>query len=341
MSEDGTKDGNRIYYALILIFVGLTLYFLLLPPFFANRQVQQSTPIITSPTNFPSINLTVFYSSKCKAFCDSTAVENALKRLFVSLNIKRVDVETPEGKQLAIYHGISLVPGYLFDPSIKKSPGFEQFKPNLRETDPNYFVLNTLETASGYLFLTEETRDPSLVLFVTSYDPPSLRMLNKTFSVLKRFNNSINFTLHYVVSNENETLSSINGETELVEDAIQLCAVETENKNALKGVLCRTREILGCLNSSDAPAICASFWKLCLQGWGMDADEIEQCVLTRNQTLLERQANVSMASGIGAVPTMFIGNKYRVIGEVDNLDLFSSICAIYPRLEGCVLRVRQ
>ncbi len=334
------KTSDAVYYALILIFVGFTLYMLLTPNFFGSRQQGPTTPIITTPTRFPPVNLAILTSSQCRAFCDTSEMEATLRSVFVSLNIERLDVETAEGRDFAMFLNLGLVPAYVFDNSVERSPAFQSFSPNLRLVQDRH-VVSMVETASGYVFNDEASEEPSITLFITSYDPPSLRFLNTTVGVLNRFNNSINFSLRYVVNEVNGTLSSVSGPVELVEDAIHLCALNTSHPNAVNSIACRAREILSCYNSSQAASFCAQFWKLCLSGWSIDVEKVEQCVRNHNETLLRSEARFALQKRIGAVPTMIIGNQYRFIGGLPALDLLQAICAVYPDLEGCVFRAND
>ncbi|MBI4406342.1 hypothetical protein HY571_00320 [Candidatus Micrarchaeota archaeon] len=335
------KTNDAAYYALILIFVGFTLYLLLTPNFFGSPSQQPSAPIITTPTRFPSVNLTILTSSQCRAFCDTTEMEETLRSVFVSLNIKRLDIESQEGREFAMFLNLGLVPAYVFDFGVRNSPAFQPFSPNLRPVQDKY-VVSMVETASGYVFNDVASEEPSIILFIASYDPHSLRFLNTTVGVLNsRFNGSINFSLRYVVSDNNGTLSSVTGPVELIEDAIHLCALNTSHPNAVNSIVCRAREILSCYNSSQSASFCAQFWKACLSGWSIDVNEVEQCVRNHNSTILRREEEFSRQRRIGAVPTMIIGNRYRVIGGLTQLELLQAVCAIYPGLEGCVFRAND
>ena len=91
MFKGFSKDAA--YYALIGIFLIATIY-LLSPALFRQISLPTSGPsIITTPTNFSAVNLTILYSSKCKAFCDTSRVEAALKSTLVNLHVEKVDVD--------------------------------------------------------------------------------------------------------------------------------------------------------------------------------------------------------------------------------------------------------
>src|SRR3989344_1995842 len=169
---------DAVYYALIIVFIGASL-FLLTPSLFQSAPGPAGGGIIISPNNFSTVNLTILTSSKCKTLCNTRSVETSVSNLLVNVNINRVDVETPQGKQLAEQNNISLVPAYFFDSSLEQSRTFPTFSQYVRRTS-NGFVLNTLEVTSGYLFGKNASASPEMVLFVASFDPNSLQMQNTT-----------------------------------------------------------------------------------------------------------------------------------------------------------------
>ena len=335
MFKGFSKDAA--YYALIFIFLAATLY-LLLPALFRQSPFPTGGPsIITTPNNFSTVNLTILYSSKCKAFCDSSKIEASLKTAFVNLNVQRLDVETASGKAFANQLNVSLVPAYTFDASVSKSPAFPRFGNGLVKTGESY-LLTTSEVSSGYLFQNEPSATLSITQFGASFNVNSLAFQNITFETLKRFNNSINFTIHYAVREANGSFVSPSGYSELSEDALQLCAVKSGSPNALNAIACRSRAIMECYAAnSPAVAFCAQFWKECIGGWGMDENATELCVRTTNQTLLSKEVNATIENQITAVPTTIIGNQYRLVGQTTPFELFSSLCAIYPSLGGCTV----
>ncbi|MDP3742523.1 MAG: hypothetical protein Q8R15_04365 [Candidatus Micrarchaeota archaeon] len=337
MFKGFSKDAA--YYALIGFFLIATIY-LLSPALFRQVSLPTGGPsVISASNNFSAVNLTILYSSKCKAFCDTNRVEAALKSSLVNVKVERVDVETTAGKALANQFNVTLVPAYTFDSSVANNPAFPRFGTGLIKIGTNYLLV-TSETTSGYLFQNHPSATPEITQFVASFNVKSLVFQNTTFETLKRFNNSINFTIHYAVRKVNGSFESISGYSELSEDALQLCAVQSGSPNALNAIACRSRAIMECYAAnSPAVAFCAQFWKECIGGWGMDENATEQCVRTTNQTLLSKEANATLDNKITNIPTTIIGNQYRLVGQVNAFELFSSICAIYPRLSGCSIRI--
>ena len=328
----GLND-DAVYYALILIFLGATLY-LWLPGLL--RTSGSSTPFISTPLNYSQVNLTILTSAKCKALCETDQVEVKLRELLVNLNVSHVEVNSTEGRKLAASNGVKLVPAYVFDESLTKSQAFPTFAQYVRNSG-NGFTLSTFEVSSGYLYENEPSSDPGFELFVSSYDLNSIAFENKTFNVLKRFNNSINVSLHLVPpkAKGNEHAA----DSELVEDAIQLCALETGSPHVLDAVACRSRDIASCYAAnSTALGFCAQFWQTCIDGWGLNSTEIQHCVLTRKETLLSREATYAANGSISGVPTTLLGNQYKLVGQRDETAILSLICAVYPSLDGCTIR---
>ncbi len=333
-------QSDAIYYALIIVFVGATL-FLVSPYLF---KAPNSANIITTPDKLVPVDLVVLTSSKCKVLCETSAVESNIANNVAYLNVTRLDVETQEGKRFATNHNLTLVPAYVFSSTLSQRPEFSNsiinFSQYVRKVNEGY-VLSTLETQSGYLYNNAPSLSSDWKLFVTSYNPASLRFENASLNVLRKFNESINFSLHFVVGDVNGTLSSIGGPVELVEDSIQLCALQSGSKNALNAINCRSEEILGCYNSSQQASFCAQVWQPCMQGWGINDSVITRCVRSQNHTLLANEAQVAIDNRIIGVPTTIIGNQYKLFGGRSESDLLSAICGVYPSLAGCTISVRQ
>ena len=333
-------ESDAIYYALIIVFVGATL-FLVSPYLF---KAPNPTNVITTPDQLVPVHLVVLSSSKCKVLCETSTVESNIANNVAYLNVTRLDVETPQGRRFAINHNLTLVPAYVFSSTLSQRPEFSNsiinFSQYVRKVNDSY-VLGTLETQSGYMFNNVPSLSSDWKLFVTSYNPASLRFQNASLNVLRKFNESINFSLHFVVSNVNGSLSSIVGPVELIEDSIQLCALQSGSKNALNAINCRSEAILGCYNSSQEVSFCAQFWKPCMQGWGLNDSTITSCVQSQNQTLLANEAQVAIDNRIIGVPTTIIGNQYKLFGGRSESDLLSAICGVYPSLAGCTISVRQ
>ncbi len=329
---------DAVYYALIVIFLAATLY-LLSPALFRISPPTPSNPVITSPVNATLVNLTILTSSQCKALCDTSRIEGVLTDLLVRVNVTGVDVETEAGRRLAEEYNVTLVPAYVFDYSLNKSPAFGSFSKYIRQSGKG-FVVNTLEASSGYLFRNQESDNATLDLYVSTLNVPSIVFQNTTFNVLRRFNNTLGFNLHYVLKNDSGVIKGMFFDMEGIEAAIQLCMLRADSQNATKAIACRGRDILSCYNSSPTGVgFCAQFWQVCVGPW-FDTVAIERCVKTENQTLLRQEfAETSNKSYVSAVPTAVIGNQYMLIGEQDEFKLLSTICAVYPLLDGCIIRV--
>ncbi|MFH0713721.1 MAG: hypothetical protein V1722_04525 [Candidatus Micrarchaeota archaeon] len=330
---------DAVYYALIIIFLGATLYFMS-PALFKQAPPTPSNPVMINRADFATVNLTILTSSKCKVQCDSVKVEEVVKSFLVNVNTKTLNVETPEGAAFAEKFNITLVPAYVMDKSLLNNSRYSEFARYVNNVSDG-FVVGTLETASGYLFNAAPVEN-DLKLFVTAYDANSILLQNKTYNVLKRFNNSLNFTMHYVINkDENGSLSSKNGAMELVEAAIQLCAFENRSQYSLEAVMCRSRDITTCRNAGSI-AFCAQFWETCTDTWNINSTLITTCGKTQNATLFQREMEATKQFNVLAVPTMVIGGRYKIVGnELSEQELFSTVCGVYPSLKACTLSVSR
>jgi len=212
-------------------------------------------------------------------------------------------------------------------------------KQSLLKLDDDYYLLNAIETKSGVLFRNSFSATPLLELFISAYEINSLHTANATYSVMQRFRNELNFSVHYVMRKDGNAFISNDGYVGLREAVLEVC-MHRANVSSFGAQWCRTRQILDCFGPQSLdPAFCAQIWTLCAGSYSLNERNVSVCLSAQNRSILEQEA--AATNTIAGVPTIVIGNKYVIAGAVNEFKLLADVCDIYSsRLRGCVITSR-
>ena len=131
---------------------------------------------------YPEVKVTVFYSSECKAFCNTSLVEDTLRARLLNVSFNRIDIATPDGKLQADVLRLQLVPAYIIDgPSLEANPRSVFVRQMISEADESTYVVTTIESYVGFMFRNKPAENASIDLFISSYDKDSIDLENRTF----------------------------------------------------------------------------------------------------------------------------------------------------------------
>jgi protein-disulfide isomerase len=91
--------------------------------------------------NEPVANVQIVTDSKCEA-CDPTEPLKWLKRVVPTLLAKKVEIDSPEGKNLTSKFQIKSLPAFIFDENISKTDVYAQAQDIFTKVD-NSYLMNT------------------------------------------------------------------------------------------------------------------------------------------------------------------------------------------------------
>lgn len=270
------------------------------------------------------IDLIVVNSADCTT-CDTTSILTTSKQLFAGLKVRNVEYGSDEGKALTAKYGIKMLPAYLFDVNVTKSPNYSKVSRALVQKEDKYLI-NPQASGSTY--------NPTLVevpkkldLFVMSQCPYGVAAENNLKTVLELFGDKINFTLRFIASEDTQgKFSSLHGQAEVDEDIRQVCAMEHYPADYFKYVLCVNADIKNV----------ATKWQTCAQTAGIDASVIKTCAEGSEGTqLLSENIKLGNELGIGSSPTFVVNGKFQQGGAMPANSIKELVCKYNAGLSGC------
>ena len=158
--KENSQDLNKVYRqriknytSLIILLVGLLMgsVFVDVAQFFSRQgfspRVLKNIDIFPFEGrtwvafNEPIVNLQVLTDSKCEA-CDPTEPLKWLKRVIPTVLVKKVEMDSEEGKALAEKFNVKSLPAFIFDENVSKTDVYEQAR-NIFEKKDNKYLMNT------------------------------------------------------------------------------------------------------------------------------------------------------------------------------------------------------
>jgi predicted DsbA family dithiol-disulfide isomerase len=269
------------------------------------------------------VELIVVNSADCTT-CDPTQIVKVSQQLFPGLKVRTVEYSSDEGKTLTAKYGITMLPAYLFDSNVIKTPKYAQVKQALLQKSDKYLIN---PSASG------STYNPTLVevpkkldLYVMSHCPYGVAAEQNLKTVLELFGDKINFSLYFIASESSPgTFTSLHGQAEVDEDLRQVCAMKHYPADYFKYVLCVDEK------PSDA-----TIWQSCAQNASLDVNTLKTCAEgSEGKQLLSDNIKSGNDLGIGSSPTFMVNGKYQKGGAMPANDIKNLVCQYNAGLSGC------
>jgi hypothetical protein len=263
-------------------------------------------------------------SAACTS-CDTTQIVDVTKQLFLGVKIRNVEYNSSEGQAIVQKYNIKLLPAYLFDSNVTKSPNYAQVSRALVQTDDKYLIHPQASNSNYNPTLVEIPR--KLDLFVMSKCPYGVAAEKNLKSVLVLFGNRINFTLRFIAdTNPDGTFNSLHGQPEVEEDLRQVCAMKYSPDKYFDYVVCIDQDV----------ANAATKWESCVNSSGLDVNAVRTCSTgDEGKQLLTDNIKLANELGIGSSPTFLINGKNQVGGALPSDSIKQAICDANAGLEGC------
>jgi glutaredoxin len=289
--------------------------------------------------------MTVVNDKSC-ADCDASQIVDSLKKIFLSMDVRTVDISTDEGKKIVSQYGIDVVPAFIFEKSVEQSyvwKSNEKVKALFEQKNGNYKLLDEVTGATHYV--SEEKRlellkkigvtlgdnKPQIDFFVMAYCPygnQAEEIIDKVYEVL---GDKAIFNPHYVIySNyggadyclDNEQkYCSMHGGQELHQDVRELCV------NKYMGID-KWFSFAVAMNSKCTAANADTCWEAVAKDLGLDAQKIKDCQASEAETLLAEEKKLNNLLGVQGSPTIFIeGEEYG--GTRDANAILAAMCNAY------------
>ncbi len=187
------------------------------------------------------VELVILNANSCFN-CETSRVLSIIKGFFPNLDIKNIDFETKEGKELAEKFSVNALPAYILNSSLKEAHNYNQFSNAFNEADGNFVMKNTVSNANYYI--SREEIPNRIDLFVKPGQPASLKAEENLKEFLGAFNGKAVFEKH----NENEKAAKELGINTfpvfLVNNKVKFSGVQPANK--IKENFCEMNKLEEC-----------------------------------------------------------------------------------------------
>ncbi len=195
----------------------------------------------------------ILLNDKTCSSCDTSNIVPATKNFFPGVQIREVDVNSKEGKDLVDKYAIELVPTYIFSKDMEETQAWKntQFQGNFDKlSDGSYKLKDTVTGASFFIDekkraarladmgITTGDNKPQIDFFVMSFCPYGNQAEDQLIDTYKAMKDVADFKPHYIyyenyqgggpnycLDNESK-YCSMHGATEAREDIREQCVAE-------------------------------------------------------------------------------------------------------------------
>ncbi len=183
---------------------------------------------------------------------------------------------------------------------------------------------STAQTESGNSTSTNtqipKADKPDVELFVMGFCPYGNQAEDTMLSVYNLLKDKVNWNIHYIVSVDNGTVSSLHGQKEVTEDQREVCVLQKSGMNKWWQFVTYVNDNCG----SDG-----SCWQAAAGKAGADVSAINDCVSSDSLSLLKTEAATANAAGVSGSPTLIInGVKSDSVYQYGNSQAYlNAICS--------------
>ncbi|MEM2918111.1 MAG: FKBP-type peptidyl-prolyl cis-trans isomerase [Candidatus Altiarchaeota archaeon] len=213
---------------------------------------------VAEPLKIP---LTVVNDPNCKS-CDTSTILTITENLFPGVQVRTVDSNSNEGKELIEKYNIIFLPAYIFDSVLANDPNYEANAEVFEKVKDKYLLKSDVTRANYYA--NEEARKkaeelakkkaeekcnainkkdkPELNAFVVSYCPFGLQMQRILIPVNELLGKVADIKLRYIGSVVNNKITAMHGDQEAQENLRQICIREEQKDKFFPYLDCFIKE---------------------------------------------------------------------------------------------------
>jgi hypothetical protein len=204
------------------------------------------------------------------------------------LEVSYLNYPDKEAVRLIKELGLLTLPAYLISKDIEKDANFPRARDRF-DAMGNYYIFKPQYGGISY-FIDRKRIAGHLDVFLSLYDPNATVLLD----TLTEFNPEV----HFLITRRNNDFYSAKGIPE-VEEALRCVCVKKYYPGLYWNYLnCRIKNIS------------SSWWQDCLQGAGIDTEQIKTCAQGQEgRTLLEQNIKLTEELSVAASPTYLLENQ--------------------------------
>ena len=142
-----------------------------------------------------------------------------------------------------------------------------------------------------------KTDTPDVKLFVMSFCPFGNQAEDTMLPVYNLLKDKVNWSIHYIVADNNGTISSLHGQAEVDEDQREECILKESGMD-------KWWQFVAYVNANcGSDGVC---WQEAATNAGVDVSTINNCVSSQGLSLLKDEAAASNEAGVSGSPTLII-----------------------------------
>jgi len=266
------KTGRLLFMALaVVVLTGCSRPLI---PIKGNSSQMSSDQIKTNLETFINENL---MQPGIKAEIKDVVMENGLYKMTVSLGV---------GQEITSY---ATKDGKIFFP---ESMNIEDVKKKIQEMKDQQ--KNATEKIKAEI---PKNNKPTVDLYVMSFCPFGNKAEDTMKSVYNLLKNKVNFNFYYIVNTDGDTIQSLHGEKEVVQNEREACVLKNYGKDKWFSFVSYVNTNCG----SDGAC-----WETAAKNSGLSATSISVCVASQGVNLMKENEKVALSANASGSPTMFI-----------------------------------
>lgn len=222
-------------------------------------------------------------------------VAEFLKSIFAGLEVKPIDYESKEGKQIVSKLPCKLLPLYVLPKAIEKETNFVKAKEYMDAGNDYYYVKP--QFSGGTIFVDRKKIFKKLDVFMGTKGPNNVAVLAVVKEVKAR-HKELDLGMHYLAIDTKDGFSTPTGLAELEEDVRQGCVAKNFPKEFWDYALCRaTRQE-------------STWWDVCAEQTGVEVKAIKKCSLSDEGIgLLRENIKLNQELKISGGPMVLVNNN--------------------------------
>jgi glutaredoxin len=138
---------------------------------------------------------------------------------------------------------------------------------------------------------------PTVDLYVMSFCPFGNKAEDTLISVYTLLKNKVNFNFYYIVNTDGDTVQSLHGEKEVVQNEREACVLKNYGKDKWFSFVSYVNTNCG----SDGAC-----WETAAKNSGLSSASISTCVASQGVSLMKENEKASMSANANGSPAMFI-----------------------------------